>query len=185
MERGDDVSLRGEVEALAAWRAASLVKGLSRIARELGDALGEIPAQGNEAANELPDACDRLDHVVKTTEEASLRTLDLIEAGRGHLDRIAAGGLDDAQRAELDALRASLSEISLAQSFQDLTGQTIRKVVGIVRRVHEGFNALGLPPEEHAGRSAKAGLAGPAVPGLDRHAVSQEDADDLLSALGL
>ncbi len=55
-------------------------------------------------------------------------------------------------------------------------------MVGIVRRVHEGFGALGLPPEQHR---TDPELAGPALKGLDRHAVSQNDADDLLSDLGL
>jgi chemotaxis protein CheZ len=58
-------------------------------------------------------------------------------------------------------------------------------VVGIVRRVHEGFGALGLPPQEDDKKRDTNGLAGPAVNGLDRHAVSQNDADDLLSDLGL
>ncbi len=56
-------------------------------------------------------------------------------------------------------------------------------MVGIVRRVHEGFGALGLPPPEDEARGR--GLAGPALEGIDRHAVSQNDADDLLSNLGL
>jgi len=75
-----------------------------------------------------------------------------------------------------------LNDILLAQDYQDLTGQIIRRVVGIVRRVHEGFGALGLPPEQHR---TDPELAGPALKGLDRHAVSQNDADDLLSDLGL
>ncbi len=83
----------------------------------------------------------------------------------------------------LDRIRHNLTEIALTQSYQDLTGQIIRRVVGIVRRVHEGFGALGLPPPEEEARGN--GLAGPALEGIDRHAVSQNDADDLLSDLGL
>ena len=86
------------------------------------------------------------------------------------------------RRAQLERIRHNLTEIALTQSYQDLTGQIIRRVVGIVRRVHEGFGALGLPPEQHRTDPA---LAGPALKGLDRHAVSQNDADDLLSDLGL
>ena len=57
-------------------------------------------------------------------------------------------------------------------------------LAGIVRRVHEGFGALGLPPpEKNGGKGSE--LAGPAVAGLDRNAFSQDDADDLLSGLGL
>ena len=84
--------------------------------------------------------------------------------------------------AQLERIRHNLTEIALTQSYQDLTGQIIRRVVGIVRRVHEGFGALGLPPEQHR---TDPELAGPALKGLDRHAVSQNDADDLLSDLGL
>ena len=58
-------------------------------------------------------------------------------------------------------------------------------MAGIVRRVHEGFGALGLPPKSTEPKKDDGGLAGPAVKGLDRHAVSQDDADDLLSGLGL
>ena len=84
----------------------------------------------------------------------------------------------------LERIRHNLTEIALTQSYQDLTGQIIRRVAGIVRRVHEGFGALGLPPPEEPGLPDN-GLAGPAVAGLDRHAVSQDAADDLLSDLGL
>ena len=76
-----------------------------------------------------------------------------------------------------------LSLIGLGDTMAWATPERIRRVVGIVRRVHEGFGALGLPPPEEEARNQ--GLAGPAVNGLDRHAVSQVDADDLLSDLGL
>ena len=82
----------------------------------------------------------------------------------------------------LDALplRENLREMALAQSHQDLGGQIIRRVAGIVRGVHEGFGALGLPPREDNARGN-----GPSVSGLDRNTVGQSDADDLLSNLGL
>ncbi|MGE8212114.1 MAG: protein phosphatase CheZ [Stenotrophomonas sp.] len=152
LESGDEAAWRQEIDALAALRTQPMMAGLGRLARELGQALGELPSVPSEAG-ELDDACARLDHVVEMTEQATHRTLD------------------------------NLTEVALTQSYQDLTGQIIRRVVGIVRRVHEGFGALGLPPPEDPARNN--GLAGPAVDGLDRHAVSQHDADDLLSDLGL
>jgi chemotaxis protein CheZ len=117
------------------------------------------------------------------TEKATHRTLDLAEECRELTERLRAEGLNADQDQLLDRIRHNLTEVALTQSYQDLTGQIIRRVVGIVRRVHEGFGALGLPPAEEDVRNA--GLAGPAVNGLDRHAVSQHDADDLLSDLGL
>jgi len=180
LESGDEAAWRREIDTLAAWRTRPMMQGLSRLARELGQALGELPTI-NAEAGELDDACARLDHVVAMTEQASHRTLDLAEECRRLADQLAADGLAPQQGEILEKIRHNLTEMALTQSFQDLTGQIIRRVAGIVRRVHEGFGALGLPPKEEP----RDGLAGPAVAGLDRHAVSQVDADDLLSELGL
>ncbi len=182
LENGDEAAWREQIDALAALRQQPMMAGLSRLARELGQALGELPRLPTDSG-ELDDACARLDHVVAMTEQATHRTLDLAEQCRTLAGQLRDGGLSEDQGHLVDQIRHNLTEMALAQSYQDLTGQIIRRVVGIVRRVHEGFGELGLPPrKEEAG---KAGLAGPAVGGLDRHAVSQHDADDLLSDLGL
>lgn len=182
LESGDEAGLRREIDALAALRTQPMMAGLGRLARELGQALGELPQLPSDAG-ELDDACARLDHVVSMTERATHRTLDLAEECRALTEQLRSQGLQPDQDQVLDQLRHNLTEVALTQSYQDLTGQIIRRVVGIVRRVHEGFGALGLPPPEDEAR--RPSLAGPAVNGLDRHAVSQHDADDLLSDLGL
>ncbi len=182
LESGDEAGLRREIDALAALRTQPMMAGLGRLARELGQALGELPQLPSDAG-ELDDACARLDHVVSMTERATHRTLDLAEECRALTEQLRSQGLQPDQDQVLDQLRHNLTEVALTQSYQDLTGQIIRRVVGIVRRVHEGFGALGLPPPEDDAR--RTSLAGPAVNGLDRHAVSQHDADDLLSDLGL
>jgi chemotaxis protein CheZ len=183
LERGDEISWSQEIDALATWRARPIIQGLSRLARELGQALGELP-RIPEGAGELDDACSRLDHVVQMTEQASLRTLDLAEECRDLAAQLRSGGTLDAEQGQiLNRIHHNLTELALTQSYQDLTGQIIRRVVGIVRRVHEGFGALGLPPKDEA--ADPAALTGPAVKGLDHHAVSQDDADELLSGLGL
>ncbi len=184
LESGDEAAWRLEVDHLAALRTRPMMQGLSRLARELGQALGELPTVPEEAG-ELDDACSRLDHVVEMTEKASHRTLDLVEECRELAEQLRSGGLSADQGVLLDRMRSSLTELSLAQSYQDLSGQIIRRVASIVRRVHEGFGALGLPPKSTEPKKDDGGLAGPAVKGLDRHAVSQDDADDLLSGLGL
>ena len=184
LESGDEAAWKREVDHLAALRTRPMMQGLSRLARELGQALGELPTVPEEAG-ELDDACSRLDHVVEMTEKASHRTLDLVEECRLLANQLRDGGLNQDQGALMDKMRHNLTELSLAQSYQDLSGQIIRRVAGIVRRVHEGFGALGLPPKSTEQKKDDGGLTGPAVKGLDRHAVSQDDADDLLSGLGL
>ena len=75
----------------------------------------------------------------------------------------------------------------LTQSYQDLTGQIIRRVATILRRLNENFASLGLKPHAEPAESGKGAsdLAGPAVANLDHDAFSQNDADELLSGLGL
>ncbi|MBO9716413.1 MAG: protein phosphatase CheZ [Pseudoxanthomonas sp.] len=184
LERGDETSMRAVIDALASARTRPLVQGLGRLARELSQALGELPhLPGDDGhAAELDDACARLDHVVAMTEQATHRTLDLADQCRDLLEGVRIEGVSGRQEEVLDRVRHNLTEIGLTQSYQDLTGQIIRRVAGIVRKVHEGFGALGLPPRDEAAEPA---LAGPAVSGLDRHAVSQDDADALLADLGL
>ncbi|PBJ81943.1 chemotaxis protein [Lysobacteraceae bacterium NML93-0399] len=179
LERDDEAGWREHVDALANARAVTLVSGLGRLARELQQALGALPP-APAGGSDLDDACARLDHVVEMTEQATHRTLDLIEDSRALVTRLKDGPLDDSQAGTVEALRDNLREMALAQSHQDLGGQIIRRVAGIVRGVHEGFDALGLPPKADDERGN-----GPAVKGLDRTPVAQSDADDLLSALGL
>ncbi|MEL1264241.1 protein phosphatase CheZ [Pseudoxanthomonas putridarboris] len=178
LEQGDEAGWRRELDAIAAWRTQPMMQGLGRLARELAQTLGELPPTD---AGELDDACARLDHVVAMTEQASHTTLDLAEQCRGYANELKHTALLPEQAVLVDRIGKGLSDMALAQSYQDLTGQIIRRVAGIVRRVHEGFGALGLPPEQ----KKTSELAGPAVAGLDRNAFSQDDADDLLSGLGL
>lgn len=145
LEQGDEAGWRRELDAIAAWRTQPMMQGLGRLARELAQTLGELPPTD---AGELDDACSRLDHVVEMTEQASHKTLDLAEQCRGYATRLKATDLSADQAALVDSIGKGLSEMALAQSYQDLTGQIIRRVAGIVRRVHEGFGALGLPPPE-------------------------------------
>ncbi len=179
LETGDEAGWRQQVDLLASARARTLVDGLGRLARELSQALDTLPPTPADG-NGLHDACARLDHVVEMTEQATHRTLDLIDDSRALVARLKDGPLDDSQNGTVEALRDNLREMALAQSHQDLGGQIIRRVAGIVRGVHEGFGALGLPPKEDDRRGN-----GPAVAGLDRNTVAQSDADDLLSNLGL
>lgn len=181
LEAGNEDDYRRQLDAIAQSRSQPVFDRLSRLARELGEVLGALPGSDPVLA-ELPDACARLDHVVKMTEEATHRTLDLVEHSRGLVARLAERGLDEESAAAVAQLRQSLSEVALAQTYQDLTGQVIRRVVAIVGRVQSTLNACGLPPEAFGGAGQ---LSGPALKGLDRHAVTQNDADDLLSDLGL
>ncbi|MEN1960672.1 protein phosphatase CheZ [Luteimonas sp. MJ246] len=177
LEDEDDDAWRSNVDELIQWRTRPLVQGLVRLARELELALGTGAGGGS-----LPEACLRLEHVVKVSEEASHHTLDLIQECGTLLGRLP-GGDADALAGTVAAIRTRLSEMTAAQGYQDLTGQIIRRVVDLVRAVHEGMG-------EHApGGDRPLQLSnhgqGPSVQGLDAPATSQDDANRLLTSLGL
>ena len=92
LESGDEAAWRQRIDGLVALRTQPMMSGLSRLARELGQALGELPTVPSEAG-ELDDACARLDHVVAMTEQATHRTLDLAEECRSLTEQLRAEGL--------------------------------------------------------------------------------------------
>jgi chemotaxis protein CheZ len=199
LERGDEAGYETLLAQLLRERENSLFVAVARLTRELHQAITDnrLDAQLlNLARDELPDACSRLDYVVRLTEEAAHRTLDLVEQGRGSLDRLRGASAllapatpqVDAARAILDegiaALREQLSQLAQAQEYQDLSGQLIRRVTHLVRGLEgallELLRAAGTP----GAAPAPGTLPGPAVPGLGAAPVSQQDADALLSSLG-
>lgn len=177
VESGDEGRARAAVDDLLQWRTRPLVQGIVRLARELSVAMGD--AGGGSAS--LPEACARLEHVVQLTEASSMRTLDLIDECGALLGTLPAPQ-DDTQRDAIAGLRARLSEMSVAQGYQDLTGQIILRVVALVRAVHAG---LGDIAGEAPSLTTDARGHGPAVAGVDAAPATQDNADELLSALGI
>lgn len=180
LEHDDHAAWRANVDELIQWRTQPLVQGFMRLARELSSALGE--GGSNAGGASLPEACTRLEHVVQLTETSSMRTLDLLDECGGLLAKLAPQ--DDAQREALAGLRARFSEMSVAQGYQDLTGQIILRVVELVRAVHAGLGDI-VGPHEPLHLASNARGHGPAVTGIDAAPATQDNADELLSALGL
>lgn len=172
------------IDALVEWRSRPLQTVLSRLAQELSDSLSSIPAHADASlVHDLPDARSRLDYVVQMTERAAHRTLDGVDGCRRQVEALASHPLPYECGPILEELRRNLSEMALAQEYQDLSGQIIRRVIGVVHRVEAALAELGVRAPAPA--ASRAGLAGPAVPEVDRSAVSQTDADALLCGLGL
>lgn len=191
-----------------------LVDGIARLTAHVAGALQALQLDdqlARIAGDRLPDAAARLDHVVKLTSEAAHKTLDLVENSRGAVGRLnrvvaeiaemrsdtvkptdyALGRLQDEVHFSAEQIRQNLADMTLAQSYQDLTGQIVGRAVKLIRDVEHalvdllgaaGIALAAAPPGESA--DAKQ-LDGPAVPGVSKSAVDQKDADSLLSDLGL
>jgi chemotaxis protein CheZ len=171
------------------------------------------------AQREIPDASERLSYVIEMTEKSANTTLNAVEESLPLADEIgdkAAQLADewgkfkgrklsvddfrtlsdelstflDVAKAHSNGLHKNLSDVLLAQDFQDLTGQIIRKVIALVTDIEDKLVQLvrisgsKLPDAKYQSPSDK--LEGPVVPGVEQGDVvqSQDDVDDLLSSLG-
>jgi chemotaxis protein CheZ len=163
---------------------------------------------------EIPDARDRLSHVGQMTEAAANKVLNLIDAAqpqcqtfksesqsmadtvsqlraRGTVHNEEVGDvLATCEMFSNEAVQFSknqmsvLSDIMMAQDFQDLSGQIIKKVIGIISQTEQQLMNLlvhSAPAHAEAVTSGKAKLQGPQVP---EKALQQNDVDDLLASFG-
>jgi len=168
------------------------------------------------AASAVPDARDRLAYVATMTEQAASRTLNATENARPIQDKLGKDAVELAARwdhlfaqqpgvdafkalvtstrdflraipVQTQATNAQLTEVMMAQEFQDLTGQVIKKVADVT---HELENQLLLLLVENAAperrQEASGLLNGPAVNSSGRTDVvaNQEQVDQLLESLG-
>lgn len=170
---------------------------------------------------DIPDATERLQYVITMTEQAADQTLTAVEEllplseqigeqsavlsekwGRFldkemPLEEFKAMSQEISRHFEdskgnLVHIHTRLNDILLAQGFQDITGQIIRRVIDLVKDVETSLVKMisisGRKNTVTHSMSTHPELPGPVVPGVDdkEHdvATSQVDVDDLLSSLG-
>ncbi|RUO43049.1 protein phosphatase [Aliidiomarina taiwanensis] len=186
----------------------------------------EDPRLAKLTADELPDAQNRLEYVIQRTEDAANRTMDAVEgslplveematevaAMRPTWERLMQRNLELSEFKELchqvdgflqrasshsEKLHGQLTEVLMAQDFQDLTGQVIRRVIDLVQEVEGQLVSLltlfGEDTDKAAATDADSknkkkitGVEGPIIDPEARDDVvsGQTDVDDLLSSLG-
>ncbi len=210
----------------AAERIINRIGQLTRTLRESMRELG-LDTQVEKAAVAIPDARDRLKYVASMTEQAAERALNSIEIAKPLQEQLqkdaqaldqrwqqwfdAPLGLEAARDVVKDtrnylqelpavtqATNSQLMEIMLAQDFQDLTGQVIKKIMEVVYNIEQQLLAVlleNISAERRAEiqqvihgvpTSGETLLNGPQVnPELHSDVVSDQDqVDDLLTSLG-
>lgn len=202
-------------------RIGQLTRALRDSMRELG-----LDKNIERAAEVMPDARDRLRYIASMTEQAAERVLGAVDVARPVQDRLlddtaalntrwahwnaALIGPDDAQALFEDtrafllrvpesaaATNAQLLEIMMAQDFQDLTGQVIRKIMAIIDLIEQQLLGVLIENIKEDRREAFAAQAaelvtpdpllnGPQVKPDGKNDVMQGQAqvDDLLASLG-
>ncbi len=179
--------------------------------------------------SEIRDATDRLKYVIELTQNAADKTMDMVEeaapiamnlgqeasALRTEWSRLQTGEMSAEEFRSLytrmedflgqmesgtDQLGKNLQEIILEQGFQDLTGQVLKRVMGLITEVEQDLLSLvriagqveeitGLQVEaDNEGKARvveKNSGEGPQINKDQSDVVSnQDEVDDLLSSLG-
>ncbi|TAH44200.1 MAG: protein phosphatase CheZ [Betaproteobacteria bacterium] len=170
-----------------------------------------------QAADAIPDARERLGYIARMTEQAAARVLNATDIARpiqdavgadarrlqGRWDRLYANELSVEEFTILaadtrefvgrvaDASRttnAQLLEIMMAQDFQDLTGQVIKRVVELVQTLESQLLQVLIEaaPAQIREERQSALMNGPVVStaGRDDIVTNQAQVDDLLESLG-
>lgn len=193
-------------------RIGQLTRQLREGLRELG-----LDKQVAKAAQAIPDARDRLGYIATMTERAAHRALNAIDLAQPLQEDLASNAkgltqrwdewfanpveLDHARQLVMDtrgylndvpqkagAINTQLIEILMAQDFQDLTGQVIKKMMEVVNDVETQLlqvlidNSHGDKRHEPESSSLQ---NGPQIHADNPEAVTgQAQVDDLLESLG-
>lgn len=181
------------------------------------------------AMSDMPDAQSRLSYVMEMTEQAANKTMDAVERSMPIAEnfqeeitalmpswkQLMARELELGQFKQLcheldtflekaaensSTLNGNLTEVLMAQDFQDLTGQVIRRVIQLVQEVEgslvhlltvfsEEENIQAKPEKsvnDQNDATDKVKAEGPIIDKEERDDVvqNQDDVDDLLSSLG-
>ncbi len=179
------------------------------------------------AETDIPDARERLEYVITMTENAANTTLAVVESSSPVAEKLSDQAAELARQwarfrardMSADELRAmghdvesffaeseemmrqllsGFTEILMAQGFQDLTGQIIRRVINLVDEIESNLvkliqiqggqkTAQKTAGEKKPAETGETTLDGPQVPGMetsDEVMKGQDDVDDLLASLG-
>jgi len=174
MQADDEARFLAVLGQLPDSRDSTLRTDLRELTVNLRFALDRFSADSRVAAlagKEVPDARQRLDHVLRLTDAAAHTTLDLVERSGPLAERtgsraagllplwlkfrarklelkefqVMLGGMDaflPAACADSKQLRNNLAEVLLAQGYQDISGQIIRGVMQLVTEIENVLTGL-------------------------------------------
>jgi chemotaxis protein CheZ len=214
---GDESAFSAAMRGFNALQDSSVMTSVRKVRGDLQAALERFRAESRlaeMAERQVPDARQRLAHVLKLTDDAAHHTMDLVDQSCPLVDAVTheahllqqlpelsadIGRFLELTQAHMKTVRARLTDVLLAQGYQDLSGQIIRNVMQLVDELEMALGDLvridrfefdsefdGGTMTSVAGHAA-AGAYGPVVPGVGHGETvgGQEDIDAMLSGLGV
>lgn len=183
------------VDGAPSARESALLAEVQALARTIANARAEIQklAVDDIGGNHIPTATDELDAIVEHTAAATDTILEACET----VDAAGAALGGEVGGEWPCKLQAATTRIYEACSFQDITGQRIRKVVGALKAIDAKVAAMldqfgphmdlssapaaGNSPARDAREGHEALLNGPQLP---KAAMDQSSIDKLLASFG-
>jgi chemotaxis protein CheZ len=171
LEAGNKDKAVKALDELVRLRETSLFQELGKLTREFHEALNNFRLDArisSMAEEDIPDARQRLKHVIKMTNDAADRTLNAVEEsiplceGLFNQSTELKQSWERFQRKEMQAdefralskqiafyfdstaeqagrIKGNLNDVLMAQDFQDITGQIIQRVIKLVEEVENGL----------------------------------------------
>ncbi len=215
MEAGDTKRVDALIKSFNDKRFENLFAEIGRLMRSVHDDIRELISDDrlhDLADTDIPNCHERLSYVMAQTEQAANLTLDEIDVMLPITESMAEGacaaltdcngGQDALQRYEGFAqqvrhdsqrLRDGLSQIMVAQTYQDLTSQVIKRTIEVVTQVERqlldivsacGATSNAVNAREKPGIDQTSGSHGPTIRTCKESAANQDEVDDLLANLG-
>ncbi len=225
LENDNTQQIEEQLLTLTQSQESDLFQEVGKLTRELHDSLNNFDIDSrlvDLTENEMPDTRERLNFVIKTTEDAAHKTLGFIDQTLPLASDLkqTAEKIDESwhrfRMKEMDAdefrslskdietylpkvkqhseqIHANLSEMILAQGFQDITGQVIRQVIELVGEVETNLVQLVKIAGKHIDNKTNDNkqvdpikAEGPQINAENNPDVlnNQDEVDDLLSSLG-
>jgi len=206
-------------KAIEALKHDEVLSRIGHMTRSLHDSLRGLGLDKLllTAAEDIPNARDRLDYVAKKSEEAAQKVLNATDAAIPIQEKMDLGAVaiiaelnkllqaplsDQESRATISktvqylssihtdtsVTKGHLMDIMMAQDFQDLTGQVIKKITELAQNIEQQLVQILIDysPADVKRHSGDGLMNGPQVNPINKIDVvaGQEQVDDLLDSLG-
>jgi len=188
----DGAAFEQALDVLVRQREQRMFRALGLLARDLHDAVrrlgGDLAQEG--VPGSVADARQHLQDVLEMSSQAAHRTLDFAERMRPQAEAVAENAnavIDGTSESDVahvlakqaqsfaNECREGLADFVVAQSWQDLAGQRIKKVVNFIGSVENSLLEL---------VSLTGALANGEAAAAPVKVTSQDEADRLLSEFG-
>ncbi len=204
---GDIQGAEKAIESISTLGERKIFSEVGKITRNLHDALGGFknlvdPRLKSLTQEEMPEASDKLKFVIEKTSDSAHKTINIVEkymslqlemsARLDDIENEFSGKMSDGSVESIAFIKDNLAdmnngfmEIMLAQEFQDITGQILKKVMGLISELElELVDLVRIFGSKVEGKKCSDELSGPQIKEAEDVLANQDDVDSLLSDLG-